>query len=152
MQSEVSITTADGTLSLAISDVAPAGAGLADSLRITWLLANLGPEPLEVLETWLPHDQFRAGREPFDPPLWLQAGRSIVLLSTVHSPRGVSETVENAFLILRTRSNGQNRRVFARLRIENEKNGGIRPILESLTTTPEGFVAGQPTLDKPASK
>jgi hypothetical protein len=136
------MTIPDGTLALTIDDVAPAGAGFPDGWRISWSLTNLGAEPLEVLESWLPHDQFRASRGSFEPPLVLPSGGSSVILSTVQSPR-TSETIENAFLILRTRSNGQDRRLFARLRIEHEGNGRIRPVLESLTTTPVGFVPGR---------
>jgi len=142
----VSVTSADGTLSLAITGVASADAGLPDLWRITWSLTNLGADRLEILETWLPHDQFRAGRESFEPPLALAPRASTVLVSTVESPLGLSETIENAFLILRTRSSGRNRRVFARLRVEHEGDGRIRPVIESLTTTKAGVVPGRADL------
>ena len=139
----MAIFTPDGTLALDIGGVASAGAGLPNAWWITWLLVNRGPDPLELLEAWLPHDQFCAGRSAFDPPTLLPPGEGAVFDDEVYCPGAPGETVENAFLILRTRSSGQDRRVFARLRIEHTADGRIRPVLESLTTTPVGFVPGR---------
>ena len=137
--------------SLTITDVASAGSGLPDLWRITWFIENLAPEPIELLEAWLPHDQFRAARESLDPPRLLPPGGSAVLQSNVESPH-TPGTIENAFLILRARSTDQGRRVFARLRVEHDGAGRIRPVLESLTTTPVGFVPEETTLDRHALK
>jgi hypothetical protein len=103
---------------------------------VTWRIENEGSEEIEIEESWLPHGQFRASRETFDPPLILPARNSALHRRSVDVVVEPGRVVENAFLILRARYAGDAWRVFVRMKIEAAPDSGMRPIVEAVTTSP----------------
>jgi hypothetical protein len=128
-------------LRLSLEEIGAVPAGPAGHWRTTWRLQNPMSVPVEVLEAWLPHDQFHAERQRFRPALALPAGGEILFSVEVSFASRDGEAVENAFLILRARYDRDLWRVFARLRIENDKTGSPVPIIEALTTDRAGLSA-----------
>ena len=114
-----------------------------DVWRIGWQVANLGGKQVEIVEAWLPHGRFRAEREPFSPPLVLDAGESTLVYSRVRCSAEPGEIVENAFLILRAGFGARDWRVFSRLRVERTGLDSIGLTVEKVTAHPVGFLSGK---------
>lgn len=106
---------------------------------IAWRLQNLGPEPLHILSTWLPHDKFSGRQVDLDPPLRLSPGESGHLERLVACDEPPGSVVENAFLILRCLWQQQPWRTFARLRVLWDGTGVPQPACEAVTVQPIGF-------------
>jgi hypothetical protein len=101
--------------------------------RAGWSLVNQTGAPVELLESWLPHDQFHRKREAFEPVLVVAPGGRVVLTAEVNCLAAPGEIVENAFLILRARWTGRVWRIFVRLRVECNEDGQPTPYIEALT-------------------
>ena len=112
--------------------------GTADPrvLSTRWELVNRTDEPIEVLESWFPHNQFHRPRQAFAPALTLAPRMSIQLVADVTFAAAPREVIENAFLILRARYQDQAWRIFARLRIVCDDAGHPNPVVEALSAHP----------------
>lgn len=106
---------------------------------MAWRLTNLTDQPIQILNTWLPHGEFLAERQPFDPPLVLTAGESCRIERSIRYSRAPGETVENAFLNLRVHVWAQTWRVLTRMRVERADTGLVRIAVEAVTSHREGF-------------
>jgi hypothetical protein len=108
----------------------------SELLEVGWRLQNLGDGPLELEESWLPHGQFRAERQRFQPPLVLLSGQAVMHVRDVDIAAADGPVVENAFLILRVRWQDGPWRVFARMRAHITPEGAVTPIVELVTASP----------------
>lgn len=107
--------------------------------RVAFNVRNTGSEPVELLEAWLPHGRFRAEAVPLAGQLPLASGASIRLEFTVGFDEPPGEYVENAFVILRVRWQGQEWRVLTRLAVTADADGSPAASTELITTQPVGF-------------
>lgn len=100
---------------------------------VTWRIENLGQQPLRILAARLPHDRFRTEEQGLVPAPMLSGRESAQLELPVecHEPPGA--VVENAFLILRVLSLEEPWRVFARLRVAFDDEGGPQATTEVVT-------------------
>jgi hypothetical protein len=105
-------------------------------IEVRWLLQNLGAEPLELEESWLPHGQFRGERQAFEPPVSLAPQGTLTHSREVDVAAATGSVIENAFLILRVRWQGKPWRVFARIRAAVALDHSIQPIVELVTVSP----------------
>jgi hypothetical protein len=122
-------------LSVTFVGAAPASATDHD---VAWQITNDGRDAVEILESWLPHGQFYADREPCSPASRLEPGAGVRIGRRVRCG-GEGDEVENAFLILQLRSGGAAWRLFTRLRVIKEAGGAARPVVEAVTLQPVGF-------------
>lgn len=125
--------------------VTPAGVSVeADgrAARVDWEVTNAGSEPLQILETWLPHGRFFGERQAFEPALFLGAGATAIIrrgVRYVADPEGV---VENAFLNLRVRYGGRLWRILVRVRAHSTTKSPAPSLgltVEAITVHPIGF-------------
>jgi hypothetical protein len=110
-------------------------------LAVRWRLSNQSNEPVEILETWLPHGSFFAERLLANPPLPVAAWASVDIERRVRGPIG-NATVENAFLNLHLRRADSARpvwRILVRMRVDTAHDGPAGVRVESITCHLEGF-------------
>ena len=122
---------------LSVAFVSAARASTADH-TVTWQVTNDGRGEVEILESWLPHGQFHAGREACVPASRLSPGAGVRISRRVRCG-GEGDEVANAFLILQLRFGGRDWRLFTRLRVMKEADGAVRPIVEVVTVQSVGF-------------
>jgi hypothetical protein len=113
--------------------------GEAGYWSVDWLVENKGAEPLQILTVRLPHGQFKADEQLFDPPLQLAAKEISRFQVSVrcHEPPG--PITENAFVILSVLWSGQLWRIFVRIRVIADADGTPRTATELVTTQKVGF-------------
>ena len=118
-------------------------AGRASGEPGAWQVAfdvrNTGGEPVEFLEAWLPHGRFRAESVPLATQPLLAPDTSVRLDFTVGFDEPPGEYVENAFVILRVRWQGQEWRALTRLAVTADADGSPVASTELITTQPVGF-------------
>jgi hypothetical protein len=94
--------------------------GTSGAWTVRWRIANDGDQPILLLAAQHPHSQFRTPETRIDREIAPGAAADVALrVRFSESPGGV---VENPFLILRFRENGD-WRVLARVRVTAGKNG-----------------------------
>jgi hypothetical protein len=105
--------------------------------RVAWVIRNEGADTIALESAWVPHGRFRGeGRLSIDHEL--EAGESRRLEFRVAAREAPSTVVENAFLILRARSQEHGWRIFTRMRVEFDSQGVPRPICELTTVATIG--------------
>ena len=113
--------------------------GAPGAWRVAFEVGNAGEEPVELLEAWLPHGRFRAEAVPLTTEPLLGSGESTQLAFTVGFDEPPGELVENAFVILRVRWQGQEWRVLSRLAVTADADGRPLAATELTTAHPVGF-------------
>jgi hypothetical protein len=111
----------------------------AGTYQIRWRLDNLNDEPVEVLESWLPHSQFLAPREGLQPPLALPLRGSRFIARVVRLQAEPGQTIENAFLNLRVQYRGEPWRVLVRMRVEHPAPDSVSVNREAISAHRVGF-------------
>ena len=124
---------------LSITRAASSGTPDSEIWEISWRVANLTREPLEIVEGWLPRGRFYSKKEAFAPPIILSAVDNVLLSREVRCLVEPGEVIENAFLILGGLFRDHLWRVLTRLRVEREASGAVRPVIEAVTAHPVGF-------------
>lgn len=114
----------------------PAGPGL---WRMTWRVQNLGDTSVEIAETWLPHGRFRAERQAWEAPQALRPTDGIEMSFKVSCQEDPGTIVENAFVILTVRWQGEPWRVLARLTVAWTAAGVPEARTELVTAQHVGF-------------
>lgn len=107
--------------------------------NVAFVVRNEGDGPVELLEAWLPHGRFRAEAVPLTAHSPLASGANTRLTFTVGFDEPAGELVENAFVILRVRWQGQEWRVLTRLAVTADADGSPLASTELITTQPVGF-------------
>jgi len=96
--------------------------------RVAWRITNLGAQPLQLDDAWIPHGRFRGeGHIPLTLSVGQGDSRRIELNVAADEPPGT--IVENAYLILRT----LHWRLFARMTVTFDAAGAPRPVVETVT-------------------
>ena len=98
----------------------------------TWVLRNDDAQQLHLEMAWIPHGRFR-GDGRFGLDAIVNAGDSTRLEFPVTAQEAPETVVENAFLILRVRSQGRGWRIFTRMRVEFDAQAVPRPRVEVVT-------------------
>jgi hypothetical protein len=138
------VSTATGLgPNVVVESTCPGAATAGDRWLCTWRIQNLGPEPLQLLATGLPHSRFRSEEQELSPAPKLLAGESARLALAVACREPAGTVVENAFLILRVLWREQPWRILARLRVVFDQHGVPVNSTEVVTTQPIGFSSSQ---------
>jgi hypothetical protein len=138
------VSTATGLgPNVVVESECPGAATAGDRWLCTWRIQNLGPEPLQLLATGLPHSRFRSEEQELSPAPKLLAGESARLALAVACREPAGTVVENAFLILRVLWREQPWRILARLRVVFDQHGVPVNSTEVVTTQPIGFSSSQ---------
>jgi hypothetical protein len=114
-----------------------------DRWLVAWQVRNLGQHPLRLLAARLPHGRFRGEERELDPaPYLLPDGRTQLEFPVAcGGPPGT--VVENAFLIFRVLWRDEPWRIFARLRVVFDEQGGPQATTEVVTVQRVGFSAAR---------
>ncbi len=100
---------------------------------VTWAVRNVGPDPIEVREAWLPHGRFRGPRRAFTPPVRIGPAVEAELTFPVTCAEEPGAVVENGFVIFRVGWRDEPWRIFVRLRITIMERGVPAPLAETIT-------------------
>ena len=109
--------------------------------RCSFEVTNQGKATLQVLSTWLPHDQFFGERRSLEQPLLVEPGESAPLEVEVTFTGEPGVAVVNAFLIMQVECGSQPWRTFVRLLPTMQLDGTLSVICEAVTVQPVGFSA-----------
>ena len=113
--------------------------GTRESWSISWRIRNGGVHVLYIQSVRLPHGQFKAKEQRFEPALLLSPGANARFHTPVRCDEPVGLVTENAFLIFHVVWLGEPWRVFARVRVEVDSNGEPKTAVELITTQKIGF-------------
>ena len=100
-----------------------------------WLIHNATDAPFGLEDVWVPHERFR-GDGHAALAATIEPGGSHLLELSVSTAGAPGTIVENAFLILRVRTENRGWRVFARMRVEFDDSGAAQPRVETVTAQP----------------
>ena len=106
---------------------------------MVWRIENLGQRPLRVLAVRLPHGQFKASEQRFDPAMVLDHGEGAQFATRVACDKKAGTIVENAFIILEACWLDNPWRIFVRLRVAAAANDRPSAVIELITTQRMGF-------------
>ena len=136
MEPSAGTSAADQAPTLAVTLARSSRIGASRLYEVAWRVQNVGRERVVIKESWLPHGQFRAGRQVFEPALLLPSQEVLLHAREVELVAAPGEAVENAFLILRLFHQERAWRVFVRMRVEVDSAGSVQPIVEAVTASP----------------
>ncbi|HKA56141.1 MAG TPA: hypothetical protein VKJ47_21015 [Candidatus Binatia bacterium] len=110
---------------------------------VAWQVRNLGQYPLRLLAARLPHSRFRSEERELDPAPYLLPDERTQLEFPVACGELSGTVVENAFLIFRVLWQDEHWRIFARLRVLFDEQGGPQAATEVVTVQRVGFSAAR---------
>ncbi len=102
-------------------------------------MQNVGQYPLQLLAARLPHGRFQSEEQELASLPQLQPGESACLEFAVACSERPGTVVENAFLIVRVLWQEKPWRIFARLRVVFDEQGGPQTTMEMMTVQLVGF-------------
>ncbi len=132
-------TQSDIDPQVSVQQAARRAAPVSGRWFVAWHVQNLGRQPLQLLAARLPHSQFRSEERELVPMPQLLPGERAQLEFSVACGGLPGTVVENAFLILRVLWRGEPWRVFARLRVVFDEQGGPQTTTEVVTVQRVGF-------------
>ena len=118
--------------------------GVSGCWRIAWRVTNKSAGPLSLLAARLPHGQFKAEEQLFDPAIRLAPAQSGEFLSVVQCEQAQGLVTENAFVIFQVIWSGEPWRIFVRLRLAVDWKGEPKTEVELITTQKIGFSGVSP--------
>ncbi len=121
------------------ADAERSAARLAGSWRVAFDVCNAGEGPVELIECWLPHGQFRAESVTLTERSPVQPGETVRLGIDVAFDEAPGGRVENGFVILRVRWQGRMWRVLTRMSVTADSDGAPRASSDLTTAHPIGF-------------
>ena len=107
--------------------------------RVAWHIQNLGQQPLQLLAARLPHSRFRSEECDLTAMPELEPGAGAQLERPIACHELPGTVVENAFLIVRVLWREEPWRIFARLRVVFDEQGGPQTTTEVVTVQQVGF-------------
>ena len=113
--------------------------GVMEYWSIGWTITNKGAGPLSVVAVRLPHGQFKADEQRFDPPVSLAPGESDQFRLAVRCEEPPGLVTENAFVILSVIWLGEAWRIFVQIRVVVNAEGKPETVTELMTTQKVGF-------------
>ena len=111
---------------------------------IDWKIVNKGIGPLKILSVCLPHGQFKAEEQRFDPVMRLDSAESREFDTIVRCKEPEGLVTENAFLIFQVIWSGEPWRIFTRVRVVVDSKGQPKTAVELITTQKIGFSGVSP--------
>src|SRR5215813_12069215 len=107
--------------------------------RVAWRMQNLGRQSLQLLAMRLPHSRFRSEERELTPASELLPDERARLECSVACRELPGTVVENAFLIARVLWREEPWRIFVRLRVVFDEQGGPQTTTEVVTVQRVGF-------------
>jgi len=107
--------------------------------RIGWQIVNRGRGPLTFLAVLVPHGQFKATEQRFEPEAVLPAGDAWRFYTDVFCAEPPGLVTENGFVILEVTWWGEPWRIFARVSVVVGAAGKPQAKTEAITTQKVGF-------------
>ncbi len=133
------LTQSDIGPQVSVEQAARRAGTASDCWLVAWHIQNLGWQPLQLLAVRLPHSRFRSEERELVPMPHLLPGERTRLEFSVACSGLPGTVVENAFLILRVLWREEPWRVFARLRVVFDEQGGPQTTAEVVTVQRVGF-------------
>ncbi|HEV8711335.1 MAG TPA: hypothetical protein VGX03_00700 [Candidatus Binatia bacterium] len=124
---------------VSVEQVSRCAGTASDCWLVAWHIRNLGQHPLRLLAARLPHSWFRSEERELVPIPHLLPGERAQLEFPVTCSGLPGSVVENAFLIVRVLWQEEPWRVFARLRVVFDEQGGPQTTTEVVTVQRVGF-------------
>jgi hypothetical protein len=106
---------------------------------VKWRISNMAAHPLRIVSVRLPHGQFKAEEEHFEPALVLSSGQEARFETRVRCDEPPGLVTENAFLIFHAFWFGEPWRIFVRVRVTVNADGKPETATELITTQQVGF-------------
>ena len=106
---------------------------------IEWKIVNRGEASLKIQSVQLPHGQFKAEGQRFEPQIVLQPRAEARFRTDVCCDERPGPVTENAFLIFHAIWLGESWRIFVRIRVVVKAKGEPQTEIESITTQKAGF-------------
>ena len=113
--------------------------GAMEGWNIHWRINNKAAHSLQIDSVRLPHGQFKAEEQRFEPALLLRSGADARFQTPVRCDEPAGLVTENAFLIFHVVWLGEPWRILARVRVEVDSNGEPKTAVELITTQKIGF-------------
>lgn len=107
--------------------------------RIGWQIVNRGRGPLTLLAVLVPHGQFKATEQRFEPAAMLPAGDAWRFYTDIFCAEPPGLVTENGFVILEVTWSGGPWRIFARVSVVVGADGKPKTKTEAITTQKVGF-------------
>ncbi|HEX6439634.1 MAG TPA: hypothetical protein VF182_21130 [Candidatus Binatia bacterium] len=125
--------------SIAVEQVEPSRSENSVLWLFKWRVRNATEIPMSLLSVRVPHGKFRAEERKFGPAVKIPAQDHFIVDQAVACQEPPNTVVENAFLILLVNWQGNDWRVFVRLRITVDQQGRPQTTTESITVQRVGF-------------
>jgi hypothetical protein len=106
---------------------------------ILWEVRNASAGAITIASVRLPHGQFKAAEQRFEPALDLAPGAAARFETRVHCDEPPGFVTENAFLIFHVLWRGEEWRVFVRVRVVVAAQGEPQTSTELITAQRVGF-------------
>jgi len=113
--------------------------GVTERWSIAWRTKNKAAHSLRIDSVRLPHSQFKAEEQRFEPALMLSPSADVRFQSAVRCDEPVGRVTENAFLIFQVMWLGEPWRIFVRVRVAVGSNREPHAEIELITTQRAGF-------------
>ena len=113
--------------------------GVTELWRIGWRIKNGGARSLCIESVRLPHGQFKAEEQRFEPALLLSSGQEAQFYSVVRCDEPAGVVTENGFLIFHVGWSGAPWRIFVRVRVIVQSKREPKAAVESITAQRVGF-------------
>lgn len=115
------------------------GIGARGSWSIGWKITNRGVHLLHVQSVRLPHGQFRAAEQSFEPALVLRSGQDARFQTVVRCDEPAGLVTENGFVIFQVIWSDEPWRIFIRVRVVADSEGQPNTAVELITKQKIGF-------------
>ena len=129
----------ESTPAIELQQIAVERNELMECWSIEWRIKNKAAHALRIDSVRLPHGQFKAEEQSFEPALVLSPGADMRFQTAVRCEEPAGLVTENAFLIFRVVQLGKPWRIFVRVRVAVGSNWEPYAEVELITTQKAGF-------------
>jgi hypothetical protein len=107
--------------------------------EIGWQVQNLGANALQLTSVRVPHGQFKAAEQQFQPSIELSPGEVAQFKTLVYCNEPMGLVTKNAFVIFAATWLAEAWRIFVRVRVLVSAHGEPEAATELITTQKVGF-------------
>jgi len=132
-------SSTESTPEIELEQVSVERNGVRESWSIGWRITNRGVHVLYIQSVRLPHGQFKAQEQSFEPALMLSSGQDARFQTAVRCDEPAGLVTENAFLIFQVMWLGEPWRIFVRVRVDVDSQREPATAVELITTQKIGF-------------
>lgn len=122
-----------------LEQLSVAGSGVLGSWSMGWKITNRGVHLLHIQSVRLPHGQFRAAEQSFEPALVLSSGQDARFQTVVRCDEPAGLVTENGFVIFQVVWSDEPWRIFIRVRVVADSEGQPNTAVELITAQKIGF-------------